>query len=216
MAIAYSTTERNAELDEFLTPEKLVTACVAQMEFEMPLKVLDPGANLGQWGAGVKARFSQAVVWGVELMDIGQPSSFDVWVPNQDFLAWETPERFGLIVCNPPYSNPKKNMAELFVRKSLSLLAPGGFAYFLLRTNFGNAKQRSRGLFKEHPLKELWFCDRPSFYEEDRRTEQYGKKRTNMHDYSIYVWQRGFDGVPIVKWLLWDEKKTVHNNNGRL
>ena len=209
MQIEYSATKRNESLDEFITPPKLIEAVVTRVlgtliEKDMPFTVLEPGANLGQWGSGIKAVYDTATLTGVEIMNVGQPGAYTTWHIG-DFLEWTPDKRFDVVISNPPYSKPKKNMAELIIRRSLGFLKPGGYGIFLLRTNFGNAKGRSRGLFKEFPLFKLYFLDRPSFYEHDPRTEQFGKKRTNMHDYCLYIWQKGYAGPTTAEWMTWHD-----------
>lgn len=206
--VAYSPTVRNEDLDEYLTPPKLIEATVALLPFEPEEEfyALDPGANLGQWGSGVKTAFPNAHVTGVEIMEgITPPGAYAEW-HTSDFLAWQASRKYDLIISNPPYSKPIKNIAELFIRKSFGLIKPGGYLFFLLRTNFANAKKRSRGLFKEFPFKQELRVDRPHFFKYDPRTEQFGTNKTNRHDYSIYIWQRGYEGIPTLGWLLWDGK----------
>jgi len=204
----YNPEVRNNAVDEFITPSRLIEETVKLLtrhfDRAAPIRVLDPGANLGQWGAVVRTLFPNAHIVGVEIMEIDRPSAYNEYYVH-DFLTWETNQKFDIVIGNPPYSRPKRNIAEMFVRKSYDLLVPEGWLYFLLRTNFANAKSRSRGLFQTHKLTEMWFVDRPSFYEQDPRTAQFGKKKTNMHDYSLYIWQKDFIGLPTIDFLMWSD-----------
>jgi type I restriction-modification system DNA methylase subunit len=72
---------------------------------------------------------------------------------NMDYLSYEAPKKFDLIIGNPPYFVLKKNMVNkeyydyfdgrpnifiLFIIKSLSLLAPDGILSFILPKSFLN------------------------------------------------------------------------------
>lgn len=94
------------------------------------------------------------------------------------------------IITNPPYS-----YSTQFVLKSLKLLRPGGKAAFLLKLTFLSSEQR-RKLFAETPPKTVYIftkrieCGKNGIFE--------GKKGV---DYAWFVWEKGFKGDPIIKWI---------------
>lgn len=198
----YDPTSRNNELDEFLTPVALIEAIfskaiVPEILFKVET-ILDVGANDGRWGKVARTYYPDATLVGIEIMNMPTPEEYDVWIV-QDFIEWESPFKFDLIVGNPPftvreiipYEGPEiVYKAENFVRKSLSLLSPlHGMLGFLLRSNFRHTQERHANLFKEHYPYHIHELDRrPSFYKEDKRTKYYGKGNTNAHDYSFFMW----------------------------
>lgn len=212
----WSDTQRNVALDEFLTPIELIEACFKQSIYHnSPRRILDVGANDGRWGKIARKYYPNAVICGIEQMYMVQPDEYDFWFTD-DFITTEAfvhkwgdyLKNFDLVIGNPPYTvkefegydengEPKykiKYRAEDFVRKALSFLKWDGRLYYLLRSNFRHSLTR-RDLFKEHPLYQVWDCTlRPSFYKEDKRTQQYGTKQTNAHDYALFVW-----------WTQWNE-----------
>lgn len=204
--IAYSTEERNNDLDEFLTPSGLIVRVSQLLDrhafSKQPFTVLDPGANRGQWGTAIKGLFPYASVTGVEIMDAPKPDAYDHWYANQDYLTWKTDQRYDLIIGNPPYSTrlngKKKVVAEKFIRKSIGLLKPRGWLYFVLRSGIRHSRERlwkdrqkrtQPGLHQELHFFESWaLSPRPSFYKEDTRTKQYGTSNTNAHEYDLFTW----------------------------
>lgn len=94
------------------------------------------------------------------------------------------------IITNPPYS-----FATQFVLKSLELLRYGGKAAFLLKLTFLSSAQRKQ-LFAETPPKVIYVftkrieCGKNGIFE--------GKKGV---DYAWFIWEKGFKGDPIVKWI---------------
>lgn len=226
----YSTTERNNQLDEFLTPKELIDTCFVQAvvplyNTEYPRTILDVGANDGRWGQAVRKHFPNAHITGVEWMDMPKPEGFDCWYGGTDFIQGNVHEPFygnhilgfDLVIGNPPYRVKNEHgkvvyKAEDFVRKAYSLLTPGGHLVYLLRTNFVHSLERYwidrkhnlPGLWQTHPLHKIWFTVlRPSFFREDARTEQYGTKQTNAHDYTLFGWQNGFKGTFSGGWIDW-------------
>lgn len=200
----YNDTTRNNDLDEFITPLGLrqrVVSLLARHAFNGPFKVLDPGANLGQWGEVIKEIYPEAVITGVEIMDLPKPPAYDHWI-IANYLDWTAEEKYDLIIGNPPYSlrlgGKKKVVAERFIRRSLSWLADQGWLYFILRSNIRHSRERlwkdrgkrtQPGLHQLHHYKEAWaLSPRPSFYKEDVRQKEYGTTKTNAHDYDLFTW----------------------------
>jgi hypothetical protein len=203
--VNYSTTERNVNLDEFLTPIECIEACVLatlvpKFHRNAEIRVCDVGANDGRWGKAVKKFFPNAILTGVELMNMPKPPEFDFWI-NEDFIQ-TTIEPQEVVIGNPPFTCREDGRviykAEDFVWKALDIVKEYGFISFLLRTNFKNTIERYwkngphrtvKGLHQLHHYMESWnLTQRPSFYREDKRTEQYGSKNTNAHDYTQFVW----------------------------
>ena len=206
--LKYNSEQRNEKLDEFCTPTgliKRIVELIGRHTFtSREFAVLDPGANLGQWGTVLKEKYPQAWIEGVEiLLDTPVNFSYNVWHEDNFLVDFQTNARYDLIIGNPPYSNQfgedtKHTVAEDFINKSLSLLKPNGWLYFLLRSNIRHSRERlwadrhhrtEKGLHQRLHYFESWACSpRPSFYREDRRTEQFGTSCTNAHDYDLFVW----------------------------
>lgn len=207
--LAFSSVTRNSNTDEFLTPKNLIRNCLwlltRNYDREDVFTVLDPGANLGQWGDVLREYFPNAYITGVEIMDLPKPASYDEWVVG-DFLRWHPETTYDVVIGNPPYSvryrGKREVVAERFVRHSLELLNDKGWAYLLLRTGWAASRTR---LWKDrdirtkpgihqmhHYLEEYHVTPRPSFYAEDSRTEQYGTTKTNAHEYALFTWAKGW------------------------
>lgn len=233
----YSDTTRAGDLDEYTTPRRLVDAvlnCIPFFRFDT-FSVLDPGCNRGQWGSRLKLAYPKAQVTGLEYMRIPSQyrmEGYDDFIDGTNYLTWDTDQRYTLVIGNPPYSKPETAMADKFVEKSMELLKPEGWLFFLLRLNFGCSSQRMRdypaekqagrkGLFQRFPLTSVSFAERPSFYKHDRReVKHYGKSSSPAHDYALYVWQKGVS-PPVMKsyFLQWkhfpgdDEYDTLHGKD---
>jgi hypothetical protein len=167
---------------------------------------LDPGAGDGRWGQALKYTFHRAKVHGVELREVGQPHSFDLWWGGCDFLKFEPGYRYDLIIGNPPYGPkvPQARMnekgqyitvsvplAEHFIRIGFRLLSPGGRMIYLLPLQLQAGQDRYNNLWVTHPPTLVAVVSpRPSF-----GLNQHGRRGTNGTDYGLYCWDKTIGGV---------------------
>lgn len=110
-----------------------------------------------------------------------------------DFLKYE--DNWNLkqdIVTNPPYKYAKE-----FVEKALSLVAEGYKVCMLLRIQFLESKQRQE-LFKKYPPIRIWvFSNRIKC----AKNGDFDNTPSSAQCYAWFVWQKGFEGYPIVRWI---------------
>lgn len=97
------------------------------------------------------------------------------------------------IVSNPPFG-----IAEKFVAHALDLAERK--VAMLLTANWVQGDRRSRWL-ETTPLRRVWFISpRPSM-PPGRGLAKGQKVGNGTTDYAWFVWQRGYDGRPEVRWL---------------
>lgn len=119
-----------------------------------------------------------------------------------DFLKLDKPLLEGTfdIIGNPPY-----NSASDFILKSLELLPEGGRLCYLLKLLFLEGGKRYQSLFKEHPPKLIYVfstripCARNGIFNEEGR----GKAVA----YAWFIWEKGYKGEPIIRWISEMEEK---------
>jgi hypothetical protein len=106
-----------------------------------------------------------------------------------DYLTWQPDQRYDLIVTNPPFS-----LAELFIRRAITQLAPGGICMFLVREGVVGGKNRTAKLWPHVNLRYVWQLDRrPSFV--------YGT--TDSCEYAYILFDAGLPGKPAFDWIQW-------------
>lgn len=177
--------------DHYATPRNLITATLEAVPAHHRFtSALDIGAGDGRWGQEVLQQFPKVnIMAGVEITDQPKPEGFTLWCPHVDFLTWEPPCMFNLIVSNPPYY-----IAEEIIRKAWTLLEPGGEMIMLLRLAFQASIARYKGLWKElYPIEIMVCSRRPSFY----------GGGTNGTDYGVFVWHKQSNGTPLGHPLSW-------------
>lgn len=97
----------------------------------------------------------------------------------------------GDIVTNTPYKH-----AEDFIRKAYELIPDGRKVCMFLKLTFLESKARKK-LFKEIPLKTLYVSSsRINCYRNNDRSF-----KSSAIAYGWYVWEKGYTGEPIIKWI---------------
>lgn len=163
------------------------------------LHFVDAGAGNGVWGDALRRvtrGFDQSIyLTGVELEEKGDAglTVYNEWY-ECDYMEYLPPLPVHAVFGNPPFS-----LAEEFIRYSWEFLEPGGYIYFLLRTGFISSKKRHFGLYKDTALKHfVQITRRPSWF-----TTKEGRKTTDMIDYAMFMWQKGWKGEWTGDWLYW-------------
>lgn len=176
-------------LDQFFTPPKLARRLVewAGIDGIPGYRILEPGAG---WGA--IAELLPPDAWKVEIDPDCIPHLSGPNVVQADFLRWEPPHPFDVIVGNPPYGSVYLRGCETdldleFVLKSLDLLSdhPQARVCFLLQTRFTQGKRRYERLWgsgRAHLHRVVFLAERPQFVSDSTSTA--------MRDFSLFDLRR--------------------------
>ena len=107
-----------------------------------------------------------------------------------DFLSIDVQEWLGDIVTNPPYK-----YAQDFVEKSLKIIPNGNKVAMFLKLTFLEGQKRKL-LFKHNPPKIVYV------YSKRQECAKNGEfKGTSAVAYCWYIWEKGFNGDTIIKWI---------------
>lgn len=127
-----------------------------------------------------------------DLYNRGYPSTEII-----DFLQYTSEQRKQEIsrdiITNPPYKYAKE-----FVQNALEISADGTKIAMFLKLTFLESKSRKM-LFEKYPPKTVYVsrsrlkCAKNGNFE--------AEKNNTAVAYAWYVWQKGFNGNPIIKWI---------------
>jgi len=109
----------------------------------------------------------------------------------EDFLLTKR-EHNGDIITNPPFSKSTE-----FTYKSLDILKEGNKLAFLLRIQFLESVKRNK-LFKQFPPKRIYVFSRNI---RCAKNGDFENATGNASTYAWFVWVKGFNGEPVVRWL---------------
>lgn len=101
----------------------------------------------------------------------------------------------GDIITNPPYKD-----ALEFVKHSLDIVQDGYYVAMLLKLLFLETKARKQ-LFKDYPLKYLYVSSSRIMCAKNAEFERMKQGGGGAIAYGWYVWQKGYKGESIIKWI---------------
>jgi len=124
-------------------------------------------------------------VYSTDLIDRGFGLSGIDFLKSQN--GWD-----GDILTNPPYK-----YAEEFLKKAMSILRTGNKCIMFLKIQFLESQGR-RELFKKYPPKYVYVNSERQMCAMNGEFEKY--KATALC-YCWYIWEKGFTGDTIVRWI---------------
>lgn len=144
-------------------------------------KILEPSAGEGHLSK--------------RLIELGYDvTSYDLidrgYCPVKDFFdidRWE-----GCILTNPPYK-----YAQQFVEHALDIIPDGQEVAMFLKVQFLEGQAR-RKLFDTKQLKAVYVASKRL---NCARNGEFDKYTSSAVAYAWFVWQKGFKGDPIIKWI---------------
>lgn len=150
----------------YITPYSIINQCLDGEKID-GLDILEPSFGSGQFidiVIKLLGKKKSANIVGVELfkelydeVNKKYSSNKNVKLLNQDFLTWNTNDKFDLIIGNPPYftknnlTNAEKktfkeiitgrvNIYSLFIYKCIGMLKPNGRLIFVIPTSLLSSK----------------------------------------------------------------------------
>lgn len=113
---------------------------------------------------------------------------------NKDFFEFTSPVDVDIIT-NPPYK-----IAKEFVEHALEVITEGHKVAMFLKLTFLESKKR-RELFEKYPPKVIYVSSSRLQCAKNGDFETYKKGTGTAIAYAWYVWEKGFKGDPIIKWI---------------
>lgn len=145
-------------------------------------------------GGGHLARRLQELGHNVYCTDIIDRGCCDDIV---DFLSVKTlPSGIECILTNPPYAK-----ATEFVLHSLDLLNERQYCIMFLKTTFLEGKKRYEQIFSKQPPKYVFQFVNRIMCAKNGDFETMIKGGGSAVAYAWYVWEKGYKGETIIKWL---------------
>lgn len=181
---------QRVEDDFYATNPKAVEMLMNTYEFNNG-SFLEPCVGNGSIAKVIHKEFPNSKIIGVDIVDRGYPNTI-----ISDFLKYQTDERFDNIVTNPPYSLGKE-----FVEKGMELLKPNGKMAMFLKVQFLEGKKRV-DMFKQFPPRYIYvFTKRMATWNNGQPLDANGKRWATTMCHAWFVWEKGYMGEPVVRWL---------------
>lgn len=185
-----STTRERVQDDYYATPYQATEMLLDEVKFIG--NFLEPCVGGGHIVDIIKKYYPKECVYGSDLVDRGYPNTLVMDFLTYDFLE----QKFDNIVTNPPYS-----LAQEFLEKGMKVINPKGKIAMFLKIQFLEGAKR-REMFKEYPPKYIYvFSKRQNPWRNGSQVDEKGKPWASTMCFAWFVWEKGFTGEPIVRWL---------------
>ena len=180
----HSSTERQPE-DYYATEPRAAELLLENESFDGPI---------WECACGEKHLSNVFTNWGgydVRSSDLYNRCGNEVF----DFLSIENTHWDGNIITNPPYK-----FALDFVYKALQIVPDGKKVCMFLKIQFLEGKAR-RELFRSHPPKVVYVSSSRLLCAPNGDFEHATKNGGSAVAYAWFVWEKGFKGDTVVKWI---------------
>lgn len=153
---------------------------------------LEPCVGEGHIANVIKKHYPNEYLYVCDIVDRGYPNTVVDDFLTHDFLD----KKFDSIITNPPYSLGKE-----FVEKGMELLRDNGKMAMFLKIQFLEGEKR-RDMFKEYPPKHIYvFVKRMATFNNGKEVDEKGKPWATTMCHAWFVWVKGFNGEPIIRWI---------------
>lgn len=185
-----STTRERVQDDYYATPYQATEILLDEVKFNGSF--LEPCVGGGHIADIIKKYYPNECVYGSDLVDRGYPNTLEADFLIYDFLG----QKFDNIVTNPPYS-----LAQEFLEKGMDIVNDSGKIAMFLKIQFLEGAKR-RDMFKKYPPKYVYvFSKRQNPWRNGSQVDEKGKPWASTMCFAWFVWEKGFKGEPIVRWL---------------
>jgi hypothetical protein len=179
-------TKAKRGLEFYNTPVGATLALIALEGHRIPLRIWEPACGEGAMAGPLKE--AGFIVYSTDIVDRGYGDG------AMDFLAAAESHGSNAVVTNPPFTRARGFVDQAFSFPSVSYCA------LLLRLAFLESERRKAWFQANPPARILVSSFRlPMMHRENWD----GPKSTSAVAYAWFVWLRGYDGDPAVRWFDW-------------
>jgi hypothetical protein len=185
-----SSTRERVNNDYYATPPESTKALLAEVDFTGEV-FMEPCVGAGHIADVIKEYYVNAKVIGCDIVDRGYPNTNVL-----DFLKTKFNFKIDNIITNPPYS-----LAQEFLEKSIEITKEGGKIAMFLKIQFLEGQKR-KDMFKRYPPKHVYvFTKRQNPWRNGSPVDENGKPWSSTMCFAWFVWEVGFKGDPVIKWI---------------
>lgn len=172
---------KNRESDDFYATDPKAVDMLCNLE-KFSQTILEPACGQGHIAKTLESHGYKVLAY--DLIDRGYGTT------GIDFLTLDKQNVSADVITNPPYK-----LAQEFVEKAMSVIAPGHKVAMFLKLTFLETARR-RELFKKYPPKTVYVASqRIACWPNGKPTTQ------SMVCYAWFVWEKGFSGDTVLKWF---------------
>lgn len=186
-----STTRERVDNDFYATPLGAVRSILNEVKLNG--SILEPAAGQGHISKVLKEYYPYSEIISTDL--IQRKEIFGIPIQgNIDFLTYEFNRKFDNVITNPPF-----NLAQEFIERALELSNDKVIMFAKIQLLEGNKR---REMFDNTPLKYVYvFSKRVNPLRNGEELDEKGKPWASTMCFAWFVWEKDYEGEPIVRWL---------------
>lgn len=191
--LAGSSSDRGrVENDYYATPYHATKAILDAIDLGNDT-ILEPSAGEGHIVKVLREYYPNNKIVANDLIDRHSRLGIEI-NSGIDFLTYEPDSKFDTIITNPPF-----RFAQQFVERSLELA--NHYVIMFCKIQFLETVERKK-MFDEHPPKYVYvFSRRVSPWINGEELNENGKPWASPMCFAWYVWEVGYTGETIVRWI---------------
>lgn len=180
-----STTRERVKDDYYATPPESTISLLDKVSFTG--SIWEPACGEGHISKVIMDRYPDNNVYSSDLVDRGYGDS------GVDFLEYDG-VKYDNIVTNPPFK-----LAKEFVLKALDFSNKKVVMFAKIQLLEGISRKE---MFLNTPLKYVYvFSSRQNPLRNGSPVDENGKKWSSTMCFAWYVWEHGYEGEPIIRWV---------------
>lgn len=189
--VGVSATRERVDNDYYATPKNAIEAILNKVELKG--SILEPSAGEGHISVLLQEKYPNSEIISTDL--IQRKDKFNVGLQGGvDFLSHDFGRTFDNVITNPPF-----NLAQEFIEKALEVSNDKVIMFAKIQLLEG-AKRRE--LFDKFPPKYIYvFSKRVNPLRNGEELDENGKPWASTMCFAWFVWEKNYEGEPIVRWL---------------
>lgn len=157
-------------------------------KFKLEGSILEPSCGQGHLAEVIKEFYPNNEIVSTDLIDRGYGQG------GIDFLKHDYGRNFDTVITNPPFK-----FAQEFIEKGLEISNRYVIMFCKIQLLEGVSRRK---LFDNSPLKYIYVhSQRQSTWKDGRELDANGKKWSTVMCLAWFVWDKEYDGEPIVRWI---------------
>ncbi|MCI7208535.1 MAG: hypothetical protein MSA15_21390 [Clostridium sp.] len=182
-----SSTKRE-ENDYYATAPETTKLFLDIFKEDLGESILEPACGEGHLAEVLKEYFPNSNIDCIDLINRGYGTG------GIDFLTYNTDKKYDTVITNPPFKYAKE-----FILKGLEL--SNRYVIMLCKIQLLEGVNRKE-MFFNTPLKYIYVhTTRQATWKNGEETDSRGKKWATTMCLAWFVWEKGYNEEPIVRWI---------------
>jgi len=175
--------------DYYATPKEATESLLNSLDLSDCESFYEPACGEGHISEVLKKFYPNKDIHSTDLIDRGYG------VGKIDFLKLDSfTRKFDCVITNPPFK-----LSQEFIEKGLKLSNKYVIMFAKIQLLEGVARRK---LFNKFPPKYIYvFTERVNPLRNGSPIDENGKKWASTMCFAWFVWEIGFEGEPIIRWL---------------